>query len=171
MADIKCQKLVGKVIGNLLQHKKWVSSPNEGIEDYLGRANGTKTGFLVKSATKMAPMTPRCPSVGDIKYQQLVGKVMVNLSQHKKLVSSPNEGIEDHLVQPMGRKLRFLVKLTTKRAPVTPWWLILSIKNCFLRSVGTYPNIRSWSSVQMKGLKLIYHGQIVKIKIFGQISH
>ena len=103
----------------------------------------------------MAPMTPRCPSVGDIKYQQLVGKVMVNLSQHKKLVSSPNEGIEDHLVQPMGRKLRFLVKSTTERAPVTPLWLILNVKNWLVRSLGTYPNIRSWSAVQMKGLKTI----------------
>ena len=163
VGDIEYQQLVGKVIGNLFQHKKLVSSPNEGIEDHLGRPNGPKTGFFVKSNTKMAPVTPPV--------QKLVGKVIGNLSQHKKLVSSPNEGIEDHLVQPMGRKLRILVKLTTKRASVTPWWLTMSIKNCFLRSVGTYPNIRSWSSVQMNGMELIYHGQMVKIKIFGQISH
>ena len=158
---IKYQKLVGKVIGNLSQDKKLVSSPNEGIEDHLRQPNGQKTRFLVKLATKMAPLT-RLPLVGDIRYQKLFGYVIGNLSQHKKLVSSPNEGIEDHLVQPMGRKLRILVKLTTKRAPVTPWWLILSIKNWFLRSVGTYTNIRSWSSVQIKGLKLIYHGQMAK---------
>ena len=114
VGDIKYQQLVGKVMVNLSQHKKLVSSPNEGIEDHLERPNGPKTGFLVKSATKMAPVTPRCPSVGDIKYQQLVGKIMVNLSQHKKLVSSPNEGIEDHLGRPNGRKMRYLVKLATK---------------------------------------------------------
>ena len=38
--------------------------------------------FLVKSATKMAPVTPLCPPVGDIKYQKLVSKVIGNLSQH-----------------------------------------------------------------------------------------
>ena len=82
VADIECQKLVGKVIRNLSQHQKVVSSPNEGIEDHLRRPNGPKTGFLVKSATKMAPVTPRCPPVGDMKYQRLVGKVSGNLPQH-----------------------------------------------------------------------------------------
>ena len=80
--------------------------------------------FLVKLATKMAPVTPSVPLVDDIKYQQLVGKVMVNLSQHKKLVSSPNEGIEDHLERPNGPKTGFLVKSATKMAPVTPRWAI-----------------------------------------------
>ena len=62
----------------------------------------------------MAPVTPQCPPVGDIKYQKLVGKVIGNLSQHKKLVSSPNEGTEDHLGRPNGQKTRFLVKSATK---------------------------------------------------------
>ena len=60
--------------------------------------------FLVKSATKMAPVTPRFPLVGDIKYQKVVSKVSENLSQHQKLVSSSNEGIEDHLGRPNGQK-------------------------------------------------------------------
>ena len=72
----------------------------------------------------MAPVTPRCPPVGDIKYQKLVGKVIGNLSQHKKLVSSPNEGIEDHLGRPNGPKTGFFVKSATKMAPVTPRWAI-----------------------------------------------
>ena len=72
----------------------------------------------------MALVSRRAPSVGDIKYQKLVGKVIENLSQHKKLVSSPSEGIEDHLERPNGPKTGFLVKSATKMAPVTPRWAI-----------------------------------------------
>ena len=63
---------------------------------------------------------PRCPPVGDIKYQKLVSKVSGNLSQNQKLVSSSNEGIEDPLGRPKGPKTGFLVKSATKMAPVTP---------------------------------------------------
>ena len=116
---MKYQRLVSKVIGNLSQHNKLVTSPNEWIEDHLRRANGQKTRFSVKLATKMAPLTPCIPPVGDIRYQKLVGKVTGNLSQQKKLVSSPNEGIEDHLGRPNGPKTGCFVKLATKMALVT----------------------------------------------------
>ena len=45
------------------------------------------------------------------------------------------------------------VKSTTKNGPREPWWVILSVKNWSLRSVGTNPNSRSLSAVQIKGLK------------------
>ena len=56
---IKDLKLIEEVGGNLFQHYKLVSRPNEGIKDHLGRPNGQKMRFWVKLGTKMAPVTPR----------------------------------------------------------------------------------------------------------------
>ena len=41
-----------------------------------------------------------------------------------------------------------------------PPWVISSIQDLLVRSVRTYPNIRSWSTVQMKGLKPIQDNQL-----------
>ena len=81
-AEFEDQKLVGKVSWNLSHHEKQVSSQNEGIEAHIGRPNGHKMRFLVKSATKEALVTIRLALVTGIKYQKVVGKVSRNLSQH-----------------------------------------------------------------------------------------
>ena len=70
----------------------------------------------------MPHLTPCRAPVSHIKYLKLVQKVCEDLSQHKKLVSSPNEGVEDHSGGPNGREMRFLVKSAIKPAPVNPWW-------------------------------------------------
>ena len=82
VSHIKYLILVDKVCENLSQHYKLVSSPNGGTEHHSGRANGRKMSFLVKLATKMAPVSPWRPPVDDIKYLKLIGEVGGNLSQH-----------------------------------------------------------------------------------------
>ena len=54
---------------------------------------------------------------------------------------------------------------------MTPLCVISNIQNSLVRSVRTYPNIGSWSAVQMKGSKTIQADQIAKNEIFGQIDH
>ena len=125
--------------------------------------------FFVKSATKMPHLTPCRAPVSHIKYLKLVQKVCEDLSQHKKLVSSPNEGVEDHSGGPNGRKMRFLVKSATKTAPWTPGgplWGISSIQNSLVRSVKICRNIISWSAVQIMGLKTIQENQMVGKWVF-----
>ena len=46
--------------------------------------------------------------------------------------------------------------------PGGPLWGISSIQNSLVRSVRTYPNIRSRSGIQMKGLKTIQEDQMVE---------
>ena len=46
--------------------------------------------------------------------------------------------------------------------PADPLWVLSSILKSFRRSVRTYPNIRSPSAVQKKGLKTIQEDQMVK---------
>ena len=77
---------------------------------------------------KNGSLDPRVPLVGDIKYQKLVGKVIGNLFQHQKVVSSPNEDIEDHLRRPNGQKTRFFGQIGHRNGsgdpPGVPWWVI-----------------------------------------------
>ena len=52
-----------------------------------------------------------------------------------------------------------------------PQWVISSIKNWLVRSVRTYPNISSYSAVEMKWLKTIQDDLMAENEIFGQVGH
>ena len=60
--------------------------------------------------------------------------------------------------------MRYLVKSASKMGPLDPGdplWVISSTLNSSVRLLKTFPNIKSYSEVQMKGFMTIQDDQMV----------
>ena len=113
----------------------------------------------------MASVTPWKPPVGHIKYSNSLVWSVRTYPNIRNWSAVQMEGLNTIQDEQMVEKWDFWSNWPQKWplwAPGDPLWVISSTLHSLVRLVGTFPNIKSWSAVQMKGLKTIKDDQMAE---------
>ena len=108
----------------------------------------------------------------DIDYQELFNRSVGTYPSIRTWLAVQMERFKPIWDKQMVEKCDFWSNLPAKRPlwpPGDPYWIILSIKNKLVRSVGTYQSIRACLAVQTRGLKPIWDDQMAEKRDFWSI--